>query len=170
MSLADVIREKEAELRLIKDHEIVVVFDLSGAIILEVHGGASSVDISPYLDQIRRIDSATLTHNHPLGWRFPAVDPRHAGNSFSLEDVVTACDAETRELRAVGPKCAYSMQPPAGLKWNREYWINAVRPSFEKHKAAFVRSTLLFWGLMPRSLLRWELPVASALLSCYRRA
>ncbi len=32
------------------------------------------------------------------------------------------------------------------------------------------REVLLFWGLMPRSLLRWELPVASALLSCYRRA
>lgn len=142
MSLAESIQNKEAEICQIKDHEIVVVFDLSGTVVLEVHGGASSVDISPYLDQIRTVGGTTLVHNHPLGWHFPPDDPRHAGSSFTPEDIETACYAELAEIRAVGPKNTYSMRPPSSLKWSGEYWVNRVQPSQKKHSSALSRSTL----------------------------
>ena len=66
MTLAEIIKVKEDELRLIKDHEIAVIYDSVGNIVIEEHGGSSFVDLSPYLDQIRSIGAATLVHNHPL--------------------------------------------------------------------------------------------------------
>ena len=142
MSLAEAIEEKEAELRQIKDHEVSVVFDALGNIALEVSGVASSVDLSPYLDQIRSTGAATLVHNHPLGWQYPPGDARHAGSSFSPEDIRTACFAELTEIRAVGPRRIYSMSPSLGSSWSGSYWIDTVQASQEKHTAAVKRSTL----------------------------
>ena len=142
MSLAEAIEEKEAELRQIKDHEIAVVFDAHGSVVLEVSGGASSVDLNPYLDQVRNVGGATLVHNHPLGWQYPLSDPRHAGSSFSPEDIGTACFAELAEIRAVGPRRTYSMRPALGTSWSGNSWMSVIQPSQEKHKAAVIRSTL----------------------------
>jgi len=129
-------------LRQIKDHEVAVVFNAVGKIVFEEHGGGSSVDLGPYLDQIKQVDGATLVHNHPLGWRFEPNDSRHAGSSFSPEDIATACYAELAEVRAVGPRTGYSMRPAGDLRWNGDYWINAVEPTLKRHKASVIRSTL----------------------------
>ena len=142
MSLADAIEEKEAELRRIKDREVAVAFDAAGNVVLEVFGGASSVDLNLYISQIRDIGGVTLVHNHPLGWQYSPGDPRHAGSSFSPEDIGTACYAELAEIRAVGPLCKYSMRPAPTSTWNASYWISTILPSQEKHKAAVTRSTL----------------------------
>ncbi len=142
MSLAEAIKEKEAELRQIKNHEIAVVFDSLGNVILEISGGASSVDLNPYISQIRNVGGATLVHDHSLGWQYPLDDPRHAGSSFSPEDVGTACYAELVEIRAVGPRVTYSMRPALGTSWSGNSWITIVQPSQEKHKAAVIQSTL----------------------------
>ena len=82
MSLTDIIHRKEAELRQIKDYEVAVVYDVFGNIVVEEHGGGSSVNLGPYIEQLRSIGRATLVHNHPLGWQHPSSDPRHAGSSF----------------------------------------------------------------------------------------
>lgn len=142
MTLAEVIKIKEDELRLIKDHEVAVVYDTGGNIIVEEHGGSSSVDLSMHLDRIRNVGGSTLLHNHPLGWHYPPSDPRYAGGSFSPEDIATACYAELVEIRAIGPVFAYTMRPGDGLNWSGDYWGNAVAPSLEKHKAIIIRSTL----------------------------
>lgn len=142
MSLSEIIRGKEAELRQIKDHEVAVVFDAFGSMVVEEHGGVSSVDLGPYIDQIRQVGGATLVHNHPRGWLYASTDPRHAGSSFSPEDIATACYAELAETRAVGPRTGYSMRPAMDLNWNGDYWINVVQYSMERHKAAVIRSTL----------------------------
>lgn len=44
-----------------------------------------------------------LPHNHPGGWRFPADNPRHAGSSFSIDDVALIAHFGLVELRAVSP-------------------------------------------------------------------
>ena len=41
MSLSEIVRSKEAELRQIKDHEVAVVFDAFGDTMVEEHGGRS---------------------------------------------------------------------------------------------------------------------------------
>ena len=142
MSLSEIIRDKEAELRQIKDHEVAVVFDAFGEIIIEEHGGGSSVDLGPYIAQIQQVDGATLAHNHPLGWQFEPDDPRHAGNSFSSEDIETACYAKLSEIRAICPVFCYSARPAKGLHWDGDYWISMVQPALERHKSAVVSTTL----------------------------
>ena len=142
MTLAEVIKIKEDELRLTKDHEVAVVYDGVGNIIVEEHGGSSSVDLSSHLNRVRDVGGATLVHNYTLGWRYPPDDPRHVGSSFSPEDIATACYAELIEIRAVGPVFIYAMRPSIGLNWSSNYWDNAVAPFLEKHRAMTIRSML----------------------------
>ena len=142
MSLSEIVRSKEAGLRQIKDHEVAVVFNAFGDIMVEEHGGRSSVDLGPYIDHVKQVGKATLVHNHPLGWQYPPSDPRHAGGSFSPQDIATACYAELAEIRAVGPLFSYSMRPATDMMWNGEYWVSTVQPSLERHKVTLIRSTL----------------------------
>lgn len=137
MSLSEITKSKEAELRQIKDHEVAVVFDAFGDIMVEEHGGNSSVDLGPCVDRIRQVGKATLVHNHPLGWQYAADEPRRSGSSFSPKDIAAACYAELTETRAVGPQDRYSMRPDSGLRWNGGYWINTMSPALERHKLAF---------------------------------
>ena len=44
MSLAEIIRFKEDELRDIRDHEVAAVYDASGNLVIEMRDDASSVD------------------------------------------------------------------------------------------------------------------------------
>lgn len=142
MPLAEIIKSKEDELRNIKDHEVAAVYDADGNLVIEIQGGTSSVDLGPYIAEIRNVGQATLVHNHPLGWQYPPSDPRHAGNSFSPEDIGTACFAELTEIRAVGPRWTYSLHPALGSNWVGDSWLDTIQASQEEHTAAVKRSTL----------------------------
>ena len=142
MSLAEIIRLKEDKLRFIKDHEVAAVYDADGNLVIEIHGSASSVDLGPYIDDIRDVGKATLVHNHPLGWQYPLSDPRHAGSSFSPEDIATACYAELIEIRAITPLYRFSMRPADAETWDANYWLDKIFPVLEKQKATAIRTTL----------------------------
>lgn len=142
MSLAEIIRIKENELRNIKDHEVAVVYDADGNLVIEKHGDFSSVDLSPDINMIKEIGGATLLHNHPLGWKYVNSDPRHAGNSFTPEDIATAYCAELAEIRAMALAYRFIMRPSGAALWNSDYWLNTIYPVLEKHRSAAIRINL----------------------------
>ncbi|GEM_PF-1229032 len=106
--------------------EIAVVFDRAGREILRKAGYHSSVPITR--SERDRINGGTFTHNHPAGWGFPEHDPRRAGSSFSLEDIILAGWAHLEEMRAVTPAFRYSMRPGA-KGWPGE---DLLRDAFER--------------------------------------
>lgn len=95
--------------------ETVVWFDATGRPIGRKTGQPSMVEFSaPELTTMR---DSILTHNHPLGWGYPATDPRRAGNSFSDDDVHFAVAADVAEFRAVTPLLRFSIaRPVAGWR------------------------------------------------------
>lgn len=72
-------------------------------------GNANSVSFD-FADRVAMY-KAVVTHNHPSGWGYPADSDGRAGNSFSLADLRLASAGMVREMRAVTPKWAYSIEP-----------------------------------------------------------
>jgi hypothetical protein len=111
-SVLDRIRAVEDEIRQSRWVEIAVVFDpLTGEELWRKHGTAENVGFSQLELAIMR--DGLLTHNHPIGWRFPASDPRHVGTSFTRSDIDLALRADVAELRAVTPVLRFSLKRPA---------------------------------------------------------
>jgi hypothetical protein len=118
-----IIRAKENEIRELRRREAAIVVDGEGNIILE-KTSETDYEIAFTEEEITTIRAASntiFTHNHPRGWDYELDDPRHAGHSFSPEDIFLACRAELAEIRAVTPIYRYSMQPPLG-GWNESLW------------------------------------------------
>lgn len=109
--------------------ETLVAYDQSGNEILRQGGNGNSVSVTSA--QMRQLRGATVTHNHPLGWRHPESDPRHAGNSFSPDDIMLAADAGMAEVRAVTPTHRYSMRPPAG-GWDGRWAYSTLLPAYNR--------------------------------------
>jgi hypothetical protein len=131
VNLLEQIQFKEKELRLLRT-EVGVAFDSSGRVVLEKAARPNAEYELEFSDEeiaaLRTVGAVTFTHNHPRGWGYPTTDPRHAGSSFSLDDVLLACRAELREIRAVTPLCTYSFQPGPGRSWNEATWHTEIRP------------------------------------------
>lgn len=110
-SALDRIRAVEDEIRQSRWVEIAVVLDpQTGREIWRKQGIAEAVGFSRLELAIMR--DGLLTHNHPIGWRFPASDPRHAGTSFTRSDIEVALMADVAELRAVTPQLRFSLKRP----------------------------------------------------------
>jgi hypothetical protein len=92
--------------------ETVVWFDPMGHPIGRKTGQPSLVGFTAA--ELTTMKDATLTHNHPLGWAYPATDPRRAGNSFSENDFHFAVAADVAELRVVTPLLRFSAERPPG--------------------------------------------------------
>ena len=90
--------------------ESAFAFDATGKKVWERHTDGFEVDIPP--EDHRLIRGTVFTHNHPRGWAFPPDDPRRAGDSFSPEDISgVAIPLALIEIRAVSPKCRFTMKP-----------------------------------------------------------
>ena len=112
--LHQAISEAEDKIRA-QRHETAHVFSPNGESLFSNDGGKDYVDFSDAAIANIKGRNATLTHNHPGGWDYPKNDPRHAGNSFSLEDARMAVAADLAEIRAVTPTRTYSLRrPPSG--------------------------------------------------------
>jgi len=108
-ALQQAVTAAEAHIRL-QGIEVGYVFDTQGRQLLHLYGTEDQIDLTGHEDILA---GNVFTHNHPQGWSFPRDDPRHAGNSFSLEDVMLASRHRLAEIRAVTPVYRYSMQPGA---------------------------------------------------------
>lgn len=133
MALIDIARAKEQELRLLR-YEVGVAYDSNGHIILEKRsktGADYEIEFTDAeVELLRMTSQVTFTHNHPRGWNYNSSDARHAGNSFSPDDILLACRTGMAEIRAVGPKFTYSMRP-SPLGWTELTWNQEIRPLYD---------------------------------------
>jgi SPP1 gp7 family putative phage head morphogenesis protein len=103
---------EEARIRSIADHEEAILIDsATGAVVWRKDGQQASVDFNAA--EIAQMRGQVLTHNHPLGWRYPADDPRSAGSSFSSADVAMMVTGQLAEIRAISPKYLHILRPPS---------------------------------------------------------
>ena len=102
---------EERRLWQIRTHEEAVLIDsFTGDIKWRRVGTAASVEFSP--GDHNAMQGHILTHNHPLGWRFPSDDPRHTGSSFSAGDVAMLVTTALLEIRAVSPGYLHRLRAP----------------------------------------------------------
>ena len=122
--LRHAVSEAEDKIRA-QRYETAHVFGPNGEPLFSNDGGKDYVNFSDAAIANIKGKNATLTHNHPGGWDYPKNDPRHAGNSFSLEDARMAVAADLAEIRAVTPTRTYSLRRPSsgwdGAKMERAY-------------------------------------------------
>lgn len=107
-------------------------------------GVGYGVDIAPDAwNKLRGLTQVTPLygiHNHPNGWNYPESDPRHAGGSFSWDDIATSADIDAAAMRVVSPLYTFTMKPPAtgwptlmDLRFQYDHW------SFEIQTAGMKR-------------------------------
>jgi hypothetical protein len=134
MTVLEILRAHESDLRLLRS-EASIAFDTEGNIVLEkgaLPGKEYEIEFSDdEIALLRQIGKVTVTHNHPRGWAYPPDDPRHAGSSFSPEDILLACRAQLEEVRAVTPVYTFSMRPPPENDWTEGTWTREIRPLYE---------------------------------------
>ena len=140
----DVVLAEEDAIRLLR-HEVAVWFDLTGHVIGRKSGGPSSLDFSP--DEVVSMRDAIFTHNHPAGWTFAPADPRHAGSSFSDDDIALSAAADLAEIRVIGPLARFAARrPPDG--WNvtadraRQQYVRLVEVVARELLTAYVYGNL----------------------------
>lgn len=97
----------EGKIRGNKD-ESLHVFSQSGNLLKSVGGKGAQVSYDPKDIPANSI----LTHNHPRS--LGATGIRRIGNSFSVQDIVSAVNVNAREIRAVTPTYTFSVKRPKG--------------------------------------------------------
>lgn len=123
------LRQHEAVIGKQIGQETIQVFDTQGRIINLIHGGYDN-EIAPSV--YNKWNNCIMIHNHPRGWNYPANDPRRGGNSFSLGDIMTACRARLKEIRAITPKFRYI----AKLNGKDEkYFAENIIPLYIKYRS-----------------------------------
>lgn len=108
--------------------EVLIAFDRCGREVLRKQGMHDSVLMTPA--EVLLIHGAIVTHNHPHGWTFPPEDPRHQGNSFSLQDVSLAMVAQVAEMRVVTPRWRYVLRPGCEQVWSEDFFQQVVAPAY----------------------------------------
>jgi hypothetical protein len=128
--LGDALRRIEAEFAGSQSEEVGVFVDGDGNEILRRTAAPETPFELHFTDtEIEGVASegnATFTHNHPRGWQYPEENPLHAGHSFSPEDVLLACRAELREIRAVTPVYLYTMRAAQGVFLQTDWMVIEV--------------------------------------------
>src|ERR1700690_1360550 len=61
-----------------------------------------------------KMEGATVAHNHPFGWTFPAGDPRHAGYAPSRDDLAVAIEGKAASFGTTTPDSLYVVTPAGG--------------------------------------------------------
>jgi hypothetical protein len=134
-SLQQSLRSAEDKIRA-QRLETAHVFDSDGNPLFSNDGGKDYVEFSNAAIAKFKGKNATLTHNHPGGWDFPKDDPRHNGNSFSLEDGVMAAHADLKEIRAVTPTKTYTLKRPPG-GWDQQKMERAYADANKQTRTSF---------------------------------
>jgi SPP1 gp7 family putative phage head morphogenesis protein len=130
-SLEQELNQHENVIKYQRAQETLQVFNQNGKLVMLKHGGASRVYVTPA--EMRKLNNAVLTHNHPAGWNFAPTDPRHVGNSFSIEDIKTACYGNLSHIRVITPQYRFVMSRPAG-GWDKNYFDKVIQPIYNKYE------------------------------------
>lgn len=102
----------ESKIRHRKNYEEVVVFNQKGDIIFRKKGKKNKVTFSN--DEASSFKDKILTHNHHSGWDSKKDSLERIGNSFSIEDLKLAINANLAEIRVVTPTYTFRIQRPKG--------------------------------------------------------
>lgn len=125
----------EKRIRQQRGSETLIAFDARGREVFQKR--ATGYEIGLTQAEVERIRGCTVTHNHPRGWLFEPDDPRHAGDSFSVSDVALACQAELREIRAIGPTRRFRLRPGSD-GWSEAVWVQTAYPAFLEHEREYI--------------------------------
>lgn len=120
--------------------ETLQVFGQNGRLVMLKHGSASRFYVTPA--EMKKLKNAVLTHNHPSGRNFAPTDPRYVGNSFSIDDIRTACRGNLRKIRAITPRYRYVMRRPAG-GWDKNYFDKVIEPMYIKQENEVMREFII---------------------------
>lgn len=126
----------ESEVRGLR-YERAIFLSPSGQRLAQANGDEKSYSLSQQQMQSLRGSGATMTHNHPGGYKYTPSDPRHQGSSFSIQDIRQAAYLELAEVRAVTPTRRYWMKPPPG-GWKEHHWQKTIPNSYQKHHKSVV--------------------------------
>ncbi len=133
-SLKHEIDTAETEIRGLRQEKAIFIGP-DGRRLVQSLGDEKSFTLSKdEFDSLRGV-GATMTHNHPSGHKFPPSDPRHRGDSFSINDVKQAAYLQLAEVRAVTPTRRYWMKPPPG-GWKDQHWQRDIPASYQRHHSA----------------------------------
>ena len=91
-------------------NESLHVFDSKGNLIESIGGKGAEVSYKGH----RIPQNSILTHNHPKSLGARGI--RRIGNSFSIEDIVSAVSLNAAEIRAVTPTYTFSLKRPKGVE------------------------------------------------------
>lgn len=128
-TLEQELRQHEAVIGKQIDQETIQVFDTQGRVVGLRHGTGKNVNVQQ--SDYKRWNNCIMIHNHPYGWNFPLNDPRRAGNSFSPEDIKTACEARLRETRVITPKYRYIVKLNGR---DEKFFDKAIKPLYLKYE------------------------------------
>lgn len=127
-NLLQLVRAKEDEIR-VQRFESAFFWDRQGNLLFSRDGELTKVNFAE--EERVLLQGLVSTHNHPLGWNYSERDPRRAGNSFSENDVRSACYFSLSILRIVTPQLRYMMKPPPE-GWDGEYWEKTLGPTYRR--------------------------------------
>lgn len=113
-------------------YEQAIYFSPDGRRLVQVRGDEKSFTVPEKEFNSLRGVNATMTHNHPSGHKYSPSDPRHRGDSFSIQDVRQAAYLGLSEVRAVTPTRRFWMKPPKG-GWQEHHWRKTIPDSYKKH-------------------------------------
>ena len=128
-TLKEVLSKKESSIRTLS-HEEFYAFDKKGKRLLSATGDSNSVYILK--SDLKKLNNSIITHNHPAGNKFKVGNMRRIGNSFGVQDIVTAVTNNAAEMRAVTPEFTFIARRKAA---SGEFWGVApsdVRKAFMK--------------------------------------
>ena len=86
------------------------MFAPDGKRIHAIGGEETQVSFTP--EHASDMFNAVVTHNHPAGWKYTDDDTRHAGNSFSFEDLDVFTRYGIKQMRVVSPRYRFIMTAP----------------------------------------------------------
>jgi hypothetical protein len=110
--LYSIIKGKEDIIRMNKTFETGILFNNKGDILIEKIGGTGTASVRFTTQELSLFKDNILTHNHPLGWKYPEGSMMNIGSSFSAEDIVLSVKNDLAEIRAVSPQMRFSMKRP----------------------------------------------------------
>jgi|GEM_PF-3811687 len=79
--------------------------------------------------EVKKLKHGIFSHNHPQ-----IEETFFAHTSFSVQDIESACEIELQEIRVVSGNKTFSMKPPKGKMWTKNYFEKEIKPLYDHYE------------------------------------